>query len=170
MKGRCNIKLFLQINIIAFLIAAAMPVTVFAQFSQNYDELHDGYAVSSAIHPGTDNVILYIQKIFPADGTPVFYAFTAYDNTRRCLFTDGSTVTFTVDGQSFYPSVRFFSRQIRNFPSVQTAARYEFILSSDLVDKLADAQTVVITSDSINYQLSTEEVDELHRVIARTHY
>ena len=100
----------------------------------------------------------------------VFYAFTAYDNTWRCLFTDGSTVTFTVDGQSFYPSVRFFSRQIRNFPSVQTAARYEFILSSDLVDKLADAQTVVITSDSINYQLSTEEVDELHRVIARTHY
>lgn len=169
-KERENIKNFLfTLVLVAFLLVTPLA---HAQFMQNYDELHEAYAVSSCLHPGTPSISLYIQKIFPMDGSPIFYTFAAYDSTWRNLFTVDSSVTFLIDGQSFSPNARLFSRQLRTFPTVHNASRVEFILSDALIASLSYAQEVsIISADGkINYELPPEEIDELKNIINQNHY
>lgn len=117
-------------------------------------------------------ISLYIQKIFPMNGAPVFYAFTACDSNWSNIFTPSSTVNFTVDDRNFTLTAHPYSRQIRVFPLVQNGYRVEFTLSTDLVNAMANAQSISIFSSAgkINYQLRQSEIKEIKSIIAQTHY
>lgn len=142
-----------------------------AQFMQNYDELHDGYAISSSVHPSR-NITLYVQKIFPSDGSGAFYAFAAYDNSWQDLFTTNSSVSFIVDGSSYAAQPRVFSREMHDWHHKHTASRVEFIMTQDLIDALVNADEVTVISGDgrVNYEFKDREVKEIQRVIARSHY
>ncbi|WP_196593010.1 hypothetical protein [Pectinatus sottacetonis] len=143
-----------------------------AQSVQAYDQLHDAYSISSIIHPGRNDITIYTQKFFPTDGSPIYYTFTAYNKNWYCIFNNNSTLKFIINGYTFFPQVRLFSRQIRSFPNDETARRFEFVLSDDMINNINQAQniTIIIPEQNINYSFTYQQIKELKYIITRTHY
>ncbi len=140
-------------------------------FVQNFDRLHNAYAINGTVAIKNGDITVYFKKLFFMDGLPTAYILTAYDRNWQIPFSAGTKLTVTIDKKTFSVTATPFSRCFYDYWHKTCGQSIEFNLPQNLVAALKTAQSVHFNIASLpSFSLNGAALSDWQDIIARNHY